>query len=520
MSDSAMSRRAFLASATAAAAMPLVAPYLGLASRPAMAAAEELPFSTAGAAAEAIRSKSISSVELTQLMLDRIARHNEKINAIVTLTADAALARAKEADAALIKGENWGVFHGVPMTIKDTFEVEGVRTTAGAPFLSQYIPKQDAIGVSRLKDAGGVILGKTNVPFMAGDVQTYNEIFGTTNNPWDSERTSGGSTGGGAAALAAGLTFLSFGSDIGGSIRTPANFCGVFGHKPTLDLVPQKGHIPPPPGTPDPGQTLAVAGPLARSGEDLMAALKVLGGPAGEFAVAYRWDMPAPRHNALKDYRVGYVLDDPFCPTSSETRTVLENALQAAEKAGCTLVEGWPKGINPRRQMENYLYILFTILDAVAPPEVLERTKELAEQGDELSAIRRRANTDPTKAFGMQLMMQKGSRIQWQEYFSDVDVFLSPVTFTPAIEHDHSELATRTLPGDSGERSYIDLLGWIAHATYNGLPATSMPAGLSSGGLPVGLQVTGPFLEDGTTIDFATRLSKEVGGYQPPPDFT
>lgn len=518
MSDSALSRRAFLASAAGAAVAPLLAPYLGLSAHPAMASSD-LAFDSATAAAEAIRSKAISSAELTQLLLDRIAKHNEKINAIVTLTADAALARAKEADAALARGESWGPFHGVPITIKDTFEVEGVLTTAGAPFLSNYIPKQDAVGVHRLKNAGGVILGKTNVPFMAGDVQTYNEVFGTTNNPWNVERTSGGSTGGGAAALAAGLTFLSYGSDIGGSIRTPSNFCGVFGHKPTLDVVPQAGHIPPPPGTPDPGQTLAVAGPLARSGEDLMTAMKVLGGPAGEFAVAYRWEMPAPRHDSLKDYRVGYVLDDPFCPTSSETKAVLESALKAAEKAGCTLVEGWPKGIDPKRQMENYLYILFAILDAAAPPELLERTKELAEQGDAFSIIRRRANTDPAKALGMQLMMQKGSRLQWQSYFNDVDVFLSPVTFTPAIKHDHSELATRTVPTESGERSYIDLLGWIAHATYNGLPATSMPAGLSSSGLPVGLQITGPFLEDGTTIDFATRLSKEVGGYKAPPGF-
>lgn len=519
MPDPTMSRRTFLASATAAAALPLIAPYMNLGNAPAFAAVDDLPFDSALSAAKAIQSKSVSSVELTQLMLDRIGRHNETINAIVTLTADAALARAKEADAALAQGENWGTFHGVPITIKDTFEVEGVRTTAGAAFLSQYVPKQDAVGVARLKNAGAVILGKTNVPFMAGDVQTYNEIFGTTNNPWNTDRTSGGSTGGGAAALAAGLTFLSFGSDIGGSIRTPSNFCGVFGHKPTLDVVPQKGHIPPPPGTPDPGQTLAVAGPLARSGEDLLAALKVLGGPAGEFAVGYRWEMPAPRHDSLKDYRVGYVLDDPFCPTSSETKKILENALEAVEKAGCTLVEGWPNGINPKRQMDGYLYILFAILDAAATAALMERVKELAEQGDPVSIIRYRASTEPAKALGMQLMAQKACRMQWQAYFNDVDVFLSPVTFTPAIKHDHSELETRTVPTESGERSYLDLLSWICHATYNGLPATSMPAGLSSGGLPVGLQVAGPFLEDATTIDFATRLSKEVGGYQAPPGF-
>lgn len=517
---SALTRRAFLASAAAAAAMPLIAPYLGLGASPAHAATAELPFGSALAAADAIRSKSISSVELTQIILDRIAAHNPKINAVVTVTAESALARAKEADAATAKGESWDAFHGVPIDIKDTFELEGVRTTAGAAFLSDYVGKYDAVGVARLKSAGAVITGKSNVPFLAGDVQTYNDVFGQTNNPWNVERTSGGSTGGGAAALAAGLTFLSFGSDIGGSIRTPSNFCGVFGHKPTLDLVPERGHIPPMPGGPSITNNLSVAGPLARSGEDLMAAMKVLGGPADEYATAYRWEMPAPRQSNLKDYRVGYVLDDPFCPVSPETKAVLEKALKAAEKAGCKLVEGWPEGIDPNAQMDAYTYILFAILDSAAPPDLVQHIKELAAAGDPTSVIRQRAFEDPSRALGMQLGVQKASRMKWQAYFQGVDVFLSPVTFIPAFPHDHSDQAARRLTTSLGDRSYMDILGWICHATYNGLPATSMPAGLTADNLPVGLQIAGAFLEDATPIDFATRLSKEIGGYTPPPGFT
>ena len=198
-------------------------------------------------------------------MLDRIEKLNPWINAIVTLTADAAMQRAKEADAALAKGEVWGPLHGVPCTIKDTFETVGVRTTAGAPFLKDYVPKQDAVAVARMRAAGMVLLGKTNTPLMAMDWQSYNDLFPTTNNPWDPGRTPGGSTGGGAAATAAGLGYLTPGSDIGGSIRIPAHFCGLFGHKPTYDVVPLRGHIPPLPGAMSALADLAVAGPLARS---------------------------------------------------------------------------------------------------------------------------------------------------------------------------------------------------------------------------------------------------------------
>jgi amidase len=224
-------------------------------------AASELDFASALAAARAIRRGDVSSVELTTHLLGRIQQFNPKLNAIVTLTAEAALERAGAADEARARGEWWGPFHGVPCTIKDSFETAGVRTTAGAPSFANHVPEADAGVVARLRAAGAVILGKTNAPLLASDVQSYNDIFGTTDNPWDPSRTPGGSSGGEAAALAAGLTYLGVGSDIGGSIRTPAHFCGVYGHKPTLNVVPLRGHIPPPPGGP-PGypQDLAVAG--------------------------------------------------------------------------------------------------------------------------------------------------------------------------------------------------------------------------------------------------------------------
>src|SRR5882724_3068833 len=223
-------------------------------------AASELDFASALAAARAIRRGDVSSVELTTHLLGRIQQFNPKINAIVTLTAEAALERARAADEARARGEWWGPFHGVPCTVKDTFEVAGVTTTAGLPTLKSHVPARDAVVVARLRRAGAVVLGKTNVPPAAADWQSYNEVFGVSNNPWDLARTPGGSTGGGAAALAAGLTYLEPGSDLGGSIRVPAHFCGVYGHKPTLGVVPLRGHIPPPPGgPPGPPSSLAVA---------------------------------------------------------------------------------------------------------------------------------------------------------------------------------------------------------------------------------------------------------------------
>jgi hypothetical protein len=239
-----LTRRELLGAGLALAGAGLLRPRL------VRAAVPDLDFASALDAALAIRAGDVSSVELTNRMLARIARHNPKLNAIVTLTADPALARARAADDARAKGESWGPFHGVPITIKDTYEVNGARTTAGLSVYKDHISPRDAAVVARLKGAGAVILGKTNVPPGAADWQSDNPIFGRSNNPWDLARTPGGSTGGGAAALAAGLSYLEPGSDLAGSIRIPSHFCGVYGHKPTLDLVPLRGHVPPPPGIP------------------------------------------------------------------------------------------------------------------------------------------------------------------------------------------------------------------------------------------------------------------------------
>ncbi len=291
-----LSRREFIIKAAAlSAAFPFLK--LGVDADPAprhASRADDLVFSSAVGAAQAIRRGDISSMELTELMFKRIDAINPRVNAVVTLMREEALARAKEADEARTQGHFFGPLHGVPITIKDAFDVKGVRTTFGNPAFKDHIPARDSAVVERLRHAGAVLLGITNVPFMLGDHQSYNDIFGQTNNPWDLARTPGGSTGGGAAALAAGIGYLTPGSDIGGSIRVPAHFCGVCGHKPTLNVVPTRGHMQLSPNDFDPPNYLAVAGPLARYAKDLKLALEILGGPDDDEAVAYGWKLPRP----------------------------------------------------------------------------------------------------------------------------------------------------------------------------------------------------------------------------------
>ena len=511
-----LSRRELLGGGLALAAAAF------LPARPARGAAGDLDFASALDAAHAIRTGQVSSVELTTRMLARIGQFNPKLNAIVTLTPDAALGRARAADEARARGDWWGPFHGVPVTIKDTYEVDGVRTTAGMPSLKDNVSPRNAVVVARLKGAGALILGKTNVPAAAADWQSYNSIFGQSNNPWDVTRTPGGSTGGGAAALAAGLTYLEPGSDLAGSIRIPAHFCGVFGHKPTLDLVPMRGHIPPPPGIPaGPPSTLPVAGPLARSASDLRAAMEVLGGPDEAEARAYRWALPAARRARLRDYRIGYVLDHPRCPVSPEVGEPLAAAVEALRKAGANLQEGWPPGVNVEEQYDTYFFLLMALYTPPARDEQLDELRRLAANQD--GSYRARwaaAVTASVTAYRTMDTRRRAARAIWQAYFRTYDAFLMPTAFVPAFPHDQRpNQFERVLATPAGPRPYFDILFWISFASLAGLPATTAPVGLTRGGLPVGIQIVGPYLEDATPIDVAGRLTEVVGGFRPPPGY-
>lgn len=518
MHTESLSRRDFLRTATA-----LTAGAIALHATPTWMAAMAEPageydYLTATEAARLIREKKVSSTELTERMLQRIETFDGKINAIVLRFPEEARKRAKEADAAIARGEVWGPFHGVPMTIKEMAAMKGVPTTSGAPELKDHITDYDATVVTRMRNAGGVILGKTNLPVHALDMQTYNPIYGTTNNPWDLTRTTGGSTGGGAAAVAAGLTYLETGSDIGGSIREPSNFCGVFGHKPTVHVVPKTGYNPP--GPPSLPNVLSVAGPLARSAPDLKAAMEVLGGPDGFDAVAYKWTLPPARRKNIKEYKVRVVIDDPICPVVPEVKDQLQRAVDALVKAGAQVEEGWPKGVNPQEQLELYLQLLISSI----PPQPAPPADKIPPPGFSSVNIIPLVMKSMAMNFRAYIDLQN-KRIQaqyiWQDFYKDYDAFLMPTNFVPAFPHDHSEpMMLRVLETSLGKRAYLDLLYWISFATMTGLPATVAPIGRTADhNLPVGIQIMGPYLEDATPIDLAGRLNELTGGFVAPPGY-
>ncbi len=483
---------------------------------PTASPAGRLEFASALEAAEAIRKKHISSFELTQQTFARIDKYNPKLNAFAYQLREDAFAQAKRADETQASGKSLRVLHGVPVHVKESFAVTGHPCTWGIPALKDSRASSDSEVVARFRGAGAVLIGATNVPLGLDDWQSYNQIYGTTNNPWDVKRSPGGSSGGTAAALAAGLGYLSVGSDIGGSIRVPAHFCGVYGHKPTLDLIDMQGHFP---GgqrqAPGFSTLLAVGGPLARSAEDLLAALRFLGGPADYSAKAWKWELPAARHESLREFRVGYVLDDPYCPVTSETKAVLENTIQKLEKAGAKLKSGWPAGFKIDELCQNYNFHLNAFMFSVAPAEQQEvERKEAAASGKVVPGLASFAD------WQQQNFRRLGYRAEWQSYFDEVDVFLSPVAFTSAFVHDHSEPhSKRTIATVHGPRAYNDMLRWIAPATLTGCPATVAPVGRGEGGLPIGLQIMGPYWEDATPIVFAKLLARVQGGFVAPSGF-
>ncbi len=287
--------------------------------------------------AAAIADRQVSSREALAHFVERVDRLDGPLNAVVTRDLERAYAAADRADAAVVRGDALGPLHGVPMTVKDSFSTAGLRTTSGAPELAEHVPAEDAAPVAAVRRAGAVVWGKTNLPIYAGDMQSYNEVFGTTANPWDVERTPGGSSGGSAAALAARFTPLEIGSDIGGSIRLPANMSGVYGHKPSYGIVPAHGQIPGPPGTLTQAD-IAVAGPLARTTADLALALDLMSGPDRWNSAAWRLELPEPRATDLATFRVATWFDDDACPLDPEVATALTGFVEQLEAAGaaCT----------------------------------------------------------------------------------------------------------------------------------------------------------------------------------------
>jgi amidase len=455
-------------------------------------------FQSATDAAQAVCRKELSSRELTEMLLTRIEAVNPALNAVVELRREAALREAAGADEAAARGDAAGPLHGVPITLKDSFNVAGLHTTWGNPAFKDFVADSDATVARRLRRAGAIIVGKTNVAFMLGDFgQTANEFYGVTNNPWDTTRTPGGSTGGAAAALSAGMTFLEYGSDLVGSIRIPASFCGVYGLKPSVGIVPLSGFQPPGPLPPPSDLSyMSAVGPLGRSPRDLRTALGVTAGPENQAAKAYSWALSPPRHTRLEDFRVGVVLDHEYAPVSGEVSAPLSDAVDTLARAGATVVEGWPEGVNPVRNYESFGFHVQAFFAFQQSGEDFAKLSEFVDHENRRMA----------------------ARATWNRYFDDVaDVFLCPVNFTPAFPHDARPFEQRTITTPEGKRPYDDQVFWVSHASLPGLPAVAVPIGRTAGGLPVGAQVVGPLYEDDTAITFAELLEGVIGGYEPPP---
>jgi amidase len=428
---------------------------------------------TAEEVAEQIRAGRVTSREVTEELLARIAADTD-VNAVVEVRSEHALAAADRADAEVAAGRKLGPLHGVPMTVKDCFDVAGLHTTWGNPAFAEYVADQDATVVERLQRAGAIIVGKSNVHTMLADFgQTVNEIYGRTNNPADLTRTPGGSSGGSAAALAADLTYLEYGSDLVGSIRLPAAYCGVYGLKPTNGLVPQRGfQFPGTPYLPSELPNLSTIGPLARSAADLRTALRVTAGPEAP----YSWELQPPRHRRLGDFRVGVVTDHPAAAVSSEVGDAMAETIDRLARSGAKIVEGWPDEVDPGQQAEDFgrQVGLFFALHGGEPAELTV---------DELLATER---------------ARMIARAKWRRYFEDVDVFLCPTSFTVAFPH-----GSTTING----QPYDAQVFWISHASLIGHPALNLPIGRTTDGLPVGAQVIGPRHEDDTAITFAELLA-------------
>jgi amidase len=482
---------------------------------------DELVFATATELVARLQRREVSSAELLGAFLERIDQVNGPVNAMVTVDADAARERARVADDERARGAGNGQLHGLPITIKDCFETAGIRTTAGAPFLAGHVPQRDADAVGRLRGAGANVFAKTNLPFLTADGQAYNDVAGQTNNPWDLTRTPGGSSGGAAAALAAGMTPLDLGSDIAGSIRIPASFCGVYGLKPSYGLIPLRGHIPGMPGTLAPAD-INVLGPLARSVDDLELALGVLAGPSESDAVGWKLALPPARSDLLTDYRLRVWLDDEACPVDREVIATLRRAVDILSDAGVRIDEAPPpvplaSSIRLHRMMLKGVACSGLDDEQFAALQVFAASAHPDDHG--VHADHARWLTMTKRDWNVANEERAQARAAWARFFTDHDGFLSPTILCPAIHHDHTpSLEDRVISVNGQERPYWDQVSWIAPATAAYLPAVSMPAGTTADGLPVGLQITGPYLEDHTVLDLARRLDPLLGGFVAPPD--
>ena len=480
----------------------------------------ELAHLTAMELVAKIDSREVSSVELTRMYIERIERFDGNINAVVVRTFEHALEQARRADDALARGETSGPLHGLPMTIKESYAIADTRTTWGNEAFRDNVAAADGLAVRRFRAAGAHFLGKTNVPVDLADFQSYNPIYGTTENPWRTGRTPGGSSGGSAAALAAGFSGLEAGSDIGGSIRNPAHFCGVFGHKPTYGVIPMQGHELVE-GIPE--ADLAVCGPLARGAADLDVALDVMAGPAEREALAWRLSLPPADIDSLAGLRVALWPTDALAPVADE---IAERVLMVGDvlaKAGAVVSRDARPDFDTQAADRNYNTLLNAVMSGAMTPEAAARMQRVVDglAPDDMSrdAVTARAAVMGHREWIRTNTRREKLRHAWSRFFEEWDILVCPQMATTAFPHDHGPFGERSLLVNGAAQPYFQQLMWAGMVVNAYLPSTVFPTGPSNDGLPIGLQAVSAPYRDHRTIAFARMVCEIIGGFVPPPDY-
>jgi amidase len=479
------------------------------------------PWPTATDMLARLRAGEISSLELLEHHIERVHQRDPAINAVVVRHFDAARQRAMAADEARRSGQLWGPLHGLPMTVKESFDLPGTPTCWGFPEYKDNIAQQPAVAVQRLLDAGAVVFGKTNVPVALSDWQSFNPVYGTTNNPWDLSRSPGGSSGGASAALAAGMTPLELGSDIGASIRNPAHYCGVYGHKPTWGVVPMQGHQLPGVRCID-NLDIAVAGPLARSAQDLQLAMQVLTTPLQQFG-PLGWT-PAQWRASDKEpqqCRVAIVYDDPEARVDQSIQDRLHALAEFLRSQGVTVLDNH-RPVDSAQSHRVYSYLLRSATGAWLDDATFARFQALGQQADPaLDTMRERVwrGSTLTHRDWVEFDQQRAVlRDQWKSYFTSVDLLITPVATSPAFLHNQQgERWDRMLKVNGHDQAHTDSLFWAGYPGVVGLPATAIPIGQSPEGLPVGAQIIGDSFADPLCLKMARWLETEWCGFVPPP---
>ena len=462
--------------------------------------ADDIAFWSTTRQAAAVRAREFSAHALLELYAARIERLNPAINAIVTLDLDRASRDAATIDERLARGDDVGPLAGIPMTIKDAIAVAGMRSTGGAIELQDHVPAEDAPAVAALRAAGAVIVGKTNVPrWCNAETETHNELFGTTNNPWDLSRSVGGSSGGSAAAVAAGLSSCDLGTDIGGSVRIPSHYCGTYALKPSFGVVPQLGYLSHV-GAGRVDADMNVFGPITRSADDLALLLDVLAGPNPEDALAWRVALPAPRRSRLAEYRIGTWFDEPDLPVAAAYRAVLERAADELRAAGAHVEASHPS-VSFREQLDLWMALAGSAASPSLPADI-----QAAASGTHLRWLRNHERREVL-------------RDRWRAWFDDYDALLCPVVLSVAPHHDlDGDPFARSIDVDGVPRNIMmEIPQWTGLVNVIGYPACVVPIGPTDEGLPVGMQIVTSYLRDRESIDLARHVANVVAGFEPPP---